>query len=92
MQVANPSRGMGMFDMPKVDEHAVAQREAECAEFGPCKHIDEILVRMHPSLKKAVVEMAKSDGISVNVLGRRLLFDEYRRRRKAERKVESGDG
>lgn len=69
--------------MPKVDEHTNAQRAEETAEFGPCKCIDEILVRMHPSLKAGIKSFAVSEGISVNLFVRRVLFAEYRRRKKA---------
>jgi predicted HicB family RNase H-like nuclease len=63
----------------KFDEHAAAQRKAEEAEFGPCKRIAELMVRMHPSLKESIVSLASNRGVSVNVLVRDLLLAEHKR-------------
>jgi hypothetical protein len=37
----------------KFDEHSVAQRKAEESEFGPCKGVAKIDVKLHPDLKRA---------------------------------------
>lgn len=68
----------------KFDQHSVAQREAEAVVFGPCKHVAELTVRMHPELKKSVVVLASEIGVSVNVFVRRLLLAECQRKKVGE--------